>query len=134
MENKRKSCCMSFELHDCYAEDTKVTMTAYENMDIKDVRVGDRIRGMHDKCLVVEDVIVGYEAEICHIVAENGCEIRVTKEHILKMITKESPSGKDVCAKEVQAGDVILSCDGAVRITSAQIEAYGNRVYNFIFQ
>lgn len=134
MEDKEKSGCKRLEFHDCYAEDTKITMLTYEAKAVKDIQVGDYILGMNDKHLVVGNVIHGFESEICHITAENGCEIRVSKDHILKKITEESSAGKDVCAKELQVGDVILSLDGAVRITDVQIEAYDNTVYNLEFQ
>ncbi|MBR6123944.1 hypothetical protein IKQ19_10200 [Candidatus Saccharibacteria bacterium] len=116
----------------CYAADTLITTTE-GTKKASEIKRGDKLPTYSGKILTVSQIYVGEDKWICKIKTIDNKSIRVSGSHAMKLYSENKPDGKKISAGRIKKGDFLMTPNGKVEVTSAEIEAYNDKVYNFEF-
>lgn len=116
----------------CYATDTLIK-TINGVKKACEIQIGDKLPTYSGKILTVSQIYVGEDKQICKIKTIDNKSIRVSGSHAMKLYSENKPDGKKISAGRIKKGDILMTPNGNVEVTSAEIEAYNDKVYNFEF-
>lgn len=118
--------------YSCLATGTLITMADGSQQAIESIGKGDLVRGAlasnpHlTETMKVVDVSVGIEAiKMYRIKGSHGTNLLMTETHPVSTVNKGI-----VWAKELVAGDQILTEEGSVLVTKVETESYKDKIYN----
>ena len=117
----------------CYAADTLITTTEGRKK-ANEIKRGDKLPTYSGKILTVSQVYVGEDKYICNIKTIDNKSIRVSCDHAMKLYCENKPDGRKISARNIKKGDILMTANGNVEVASAEIEAYNDKVYNFVFE
>ncbi len=111
----------------CLAAGTKVQLASGALVAVEQVKVGDRVVNNHQgRALTVTSTTRGMETEpMVQLRDGKGHEVLVTRTH--PMVTR---SQGVVTAEKLAVGDVVLTREGEVKLTSVKHLPYSGAVYN----
>ncbi len=118
----------------CFAEDTMIRTITGEEKRACDIIIGDRLPTYSGNKLSVVDIISGFEKDIYNIKTVDGNNIRVTCYHVIKVYDQTDINGKDVQARELKSGDLLMTKNGTTEVSCVTVEPYNGIVYNYIFK
>lgn len=95
-----------------------------KNLPIEQIKAGDKVMTKDGSVRTVTEVITGSEEKLVHIKTANVNRIRVSRDH--PMLTTEGM----VKAKNLTAGTILITEDGAESIESLYLVNYYDTAYN----
>lgn len=118
----------------CYARETLVKAADGSEKRVDEIRPGDKLRAFGNKTLTVADILTGSEVEIFKINTADGNHIRVSGGHRMKLWDERYPEGRQIAARYLKKGDLLMTPEGSQTVKEVLIEDYDDLVYNFIFK
>ena len=113
----------------CFAKDVCIRMADFSLKPIEQLKSGDAIMTRDNGVQTVKDILIGSEKTIVEIVASNGRELKVTKDHPIL-----SSNNAMKRADEFKEGTIIASEDGEIIVQSVSEIGYNDKVYNLILE
>lgn len=114
----------------CHARDTRITMADGTKRRADEIRIGDRLLVYGGRTLVADNIYIGMEKELFHVITDTGNQLKISAGHPLLR-----EDGSAVPVEMIQAGDAVLAGDGStVHVKEVKKERYEDEVYNFSFE
>jgi hypothetical protein len=111
----------------CVAAGTQILLADGKSMKIDDIKGGEKVKiGADGEVFTVVDTFgTNKEAEVLVLTTKSGHELLIT--HMHPVLTKKGL----VAARDLVAGDQVLTEDGASRVKSIKTRKYSGMVYGF---
>ena len=112
----------------CFGKDVRLQLYDGSEKCAGEISLGDRLSGVDNQVLTVEDVYTGHETFLYQISMQNGRSIHVTGQHPMKS------GNQSVFACNLKVGDELSLADGSSDVVIAvEYIPYDDIVYNFTF-
>lgn len=118
----------------CFAKDVLIRTADGSVVRADQIKAGDRIGARGGKTLTVADILTGEDEEIIRITTQDGRQTRVSGGHAMLISDGDAPEGRHIAAGRLQAGDLLMTPNGAAEVSEVATEPYHDKVYNFIFE
>lgn len=113
----------------CFAKGVLIKMSDSSSKPIEELQIGDMIITKDNGVQTIKNILTGSEKTIVEIVASNGRELKVTKDHPIL-----SSNNAMKRADELKEGTIIVSEDGEITVQAVSEQFYDDKVYNLILE